>query len=85
MIVKSPTVKKTPHLLKLASATFGMLLALVRLPQVAVLWYAILAAGYTVIPALFTSDSPVIDQAHVLWPWLVLMMPLNGCLLLVSI
>ena len=41
---------------------------------------AILAAGYTVIPALFTSDSPVIDQAHVLWPWLVLMMPLNGWL-----
>ena len=38
------------------------------------------AAGYTVIPALFTSDSPVIDQAHVLWPWLVLMMPLNGWL-----
>jgi Na+-driven multidrug efflux pump len=41
---------------------------------------AVLAAGYEVIPALFTADSPVVDQAHVLWPWLVLMMPLNGWL-----
>ena len=41
---------------------------------------AILAAGYSVIPALFTSSEPVIHQAHVLWPWLVLMMPLNGWL-----
>ena len=41
---------------------------------------AILAAGYEVIPALFTSDAPVVDQAHVLWPWLVLMMPVNGWL-----
>ncbi len=39
---------------------------------------AVLGAGYSVIPALFTSDAAVIDQAHVLWPWLVLMMPLNG-------
>jgi putative MATE family efflux protein len=41
---------------------------------------AVLAAGYEVIPALFSSDSPVVDQTHVLWPWLVLMMPLNGWL-----
>jgi putative MATE family efflux protein len=41
---------------------------------------AILGAGYSVIPALFTSSEPVIHQAHVLWPWLVLMMPLNGWL-----
>src|SRR5207248_1950593 len=26
----------------------------------------------------FTSDPAVIDKAHVLWPFLVLMMPLNG-------
>jgi len=38
----------------------------------------VLAAGYEVLPRVFTSDADVIDQAHVLWPWLVLMMPLNG-------
>jgi putative MATE family efflux protein len=41
---------------------------------------AVLGAGYAVIPALFTSSDAVIDQTHVLWPWLVLMMPLNGWL-----
>ncbi|HET7172277.1 MAG TPA: MATE family efflux transporter [Gaiellales bacterium] len=41
---------------------------------------AILAAGYAVIPALFTSSGPVAHQAHVLWPWLVVMMPVNGWL-----
>jgi MATE family, multidrug efflux pump len=39
---------------------------------------AVLAAGYAVIPRAFTSDPAVIDKAHVLWPFLVLMMPLNG-------
>ena len=29
-------------------------------------------------PAAFTSDEAVIAKAHVLWPWLVAMMPLNG-------
>jgi putative MATE family efflux protein len=38
----------------------------------------VLAAGYTFIPRIFTSDAAVIGQAHVLWPWLVAMMPLNG-------
>jgi putative MATE family efflux protein len=38
----------------------------------------VLGAGYAVIPRAFTSDPNVIDHAHVLWPWLVAMMPLNG-------
>src|SRR5204863_2729340 len=38
----------------------------------------VLAAGYAVVPRAFTSDPAVIDKAHVLWPFLVLMMPLNG-------
>ena len=38
----------------------------------------VLAAGYLVVPRAFTSDPGVIGKAHVLWPWLVLMMPLNG-------
>jgi MATE family, multidrug efflux pump len=38
----------------------------------------VLAAGYLVVPQAFTSDQRVIDKAHVLWPWLVAMMPLNG-------
>ena len=41
---------------------------------------AVLAAGHTLIPAIFTDDQAVRDQAAVLWPWLVLMMPLNGVL-----
>jgi putative MATE family efflux protein len=41
---------------------------------------AILGAGYAVIPRLFTSSAPVVHQAHVLWPWLVAMMPVNGWL-----
>jgi putative MATE family efflux protein len=41
---------------------------------------AILGAGYAVIPALFTSSDPVVHQTHVLWPWLVAMMPINGWL-----
>jgi putative MATE family efflux protein len=38
----------------------------------------VLGAGYAVIPQVFTSDPAVVAQAHVLWPWLVAMMPLNG-------
>jgi putative MATE family efflux protein len=38
----------------------------------------VLAAGYAVVPRAFTSDPGVIDKAHVLWPFLVLMMPVNG-------
>ena len=39
---------------------------------------AVLAAGYELIPRAFTSDEAVIEKTHVLWPWLVAMMPLNG-------
>src|SRR5581483_1639324 len=38
----------------------------------------VLAAGSLVVPRAFTSDAGVISKAHVLWPWLVLMMPVNG-------
>ncbi|MDX6533942.1 MAG: hypothetical protein QOF68_1686 [Gaiellales bacterium] len=40
----------------------------------------VLAAGHDVIPALFTGDEEVRRQASELWPWLVLMMPINGVL-----
>jgi Na+-driven multidrug efflux pump len=38
----------------------------------------VLAAGYVGVPRAFTSDPGVVGKAHVLWPWLVLMMPVNG-------
>src|SRR5690242_5866325 len=38
----------------------------------------LLAAGYDLIPRIFTSDPRVIHEAHVLWPWLVVMMPAAG-------
>jgi MATE family, multidrug efflux pump len=38
----------------------------------------ILGAGYAVVPRAFSSDPSVIAKAHVLWPFLVAMMPLNG-------
>lgn len=37
-----------------------------------------LGLGFDLIPAIFTSSSAVRHQAHVLWPWLTLMMPLAG-------
>jgi Na+-driven multidrug efflux pump len=40
----------------------------------------VLAAGYELVPRIFTGDGRVVDQAHVLWPFLVLMMPVNGVL-----
>jgi len=40
----------------------------------------VLGAGYTVIPAAFTGDEAVRDQAAQLWPMLVLTMPVNGVL-----
>jgi putative MATE family efflux protein len=43
-----------------------------------VVFGALMAAGWYVIPALFTSDAGVRQQTHVLWPWLVLMMPAAG-------
>jgi putative MATE family efflux protein len=36
------------------------------------------AAGWFVIPELFSSSSDVIGQAHVLWPWFVGMLPAAG-------
>lgn len=41
---------------------------------------ALAAAGWYVIPLAFSSDSGVQHQAHVLWPWLVGMMPIGGIL-----
>ncbi|SHG76113.1 putative efflux protein, MATE family [Jatrophihabitans endophyticus] len=38
----------------------------------------VFGAGTLVIPGLFTSSDAVVDQAHVLWPWLVAMLPLAG-------
>ncbi len=40
----------------------------------------LLGVGYAVVPELFSRDGRVVDQAHVLWPWLVAMMPPNGLL-----
>ena len=39
---------------------------------------AVFAATTTVLPRLFTSSAAVIGQAHVLWPWLVAMLPAAG-------
>jgi putative MATE family efflux protein len=36
------------------------------------------AAGWAVIPRLFTSSPDVVSQAHVLWPWFVGMLPAAG-------
>ena len=39
---------------------------------------AIMAAGWAVIPKVFTSSVAVQHQAHVLWPWLIGMLPAAG-------
>ncbi|HVX45849.1 MAG TPA: MATE family efflux transporter [Mycobacteriales bacterium] len=39
---------------------------------------AVLMAGWSVLPGLFTSDGPVVHQAHIAWPWLAGMQPLAG-------
>lgn len=39
---------------------------------------AALAAGWAVVPRLFTSSDAVVTQAHVLWPWFVGMLPVAG-------
>jgi putative MATE family efflux protein len=39
---------------------------------------ALYAAGWWAIPRLFTSSPSVWHQAHVLWPWFVLMLPAAG-------
>lgn len=41
---------------------------------------AVAAAGWYLIPLVFSSDPGVQLQAHVLWPWLVGMMPIGGIL-----
>jgi putative MATE family efflux protein len=41
---------------------------------------ALLAAGWTVIPAIFTSSPDVLHQLHLLWPWFVTMIPIAGVL-----
>jgi MATE family, multidrug efflux pump len=38
----------------------------------------VIGALAAVLPQLFTSDAAVIDQAHVVWPWFVGMLPLGG-------
>jgi putative MATE family efflux protein len=43
-----------------------------------VVFGAVMAGGWYLVPALFTSDAGVREQAHVLWPWLVVMMPVAG-------
>jgi len=39
---------------------------------------ALYAAGWWLIPRLFTSSPAVWHQAHVLWPWFVAMLPAAG-------
>ena len=41
---------------------------------------AIAAAGWWVLPMVFSSDADVQHQAHLIWPWLVGMMPVGGIL-----
>lgn len=43
-----------------------------------VVFSGLMAAGWIVVPALFSSDGAVQAQAHVLWPWLIGMMPVAG-------
>ena len=38
----------------------------------------VLAAGWFVIPEIFTSSPSVQHQAHVLWPWFIGMLPAAG-------
>ncbi|SDO61953.1 putative efflux protein, MATE family [Nakamurella panacisegetis] len=45
-----------------------------------VVFGAVAAAGWYLIPLAFSSDAAVQHQAHVLWPWLVGMMPVGGVL-----
>ena len=40
----------------------------------------LLPPGGTSIPALFTDELPVVDQAHVAWPWFIATLPLSGLL-----
>lgn len=39
---------------------------------------ALTAAGAVGVPAVFSDDPSVRHQAHLLWPWLVVLMPVGG-------
>jgi putative MATE family efflux protein len=39
---------------------------------------ALYAAGWWIVPRLFTSSPAVWHQVHLLWPWFVLMLPAAG-------
>jgi putative MATE family efflux protein len=36
------------------------------------------AVGWSLVPRLFTSSTSVLHQAHLLWPWFVVMLPAAG-------
>lgn len=38
----------------------------------------VIGALAAVLPRLFTSDAAIIEQAHIVWPWFVAMLPLGG-------
>ena len=38
----------------------------------------VIGALATILPKIFTTDAAVIDQAHIVWPWFVGMLPLGG-------
>jgi putative MATE family efflux protein len=39
---------------------------------------AVFAAGWALIPRVFTSSPEVLTQTHILWPWFVAMLPAAG-------
>lgn len=43
-----------------------------------VVFAALFAAGWVLIPRIFTSSGAVLTQAHILWPWFVGMLPAAG-------
>jgi putative MATE family efflux protein len=45
-----------------------------------VVFAALFAAGWSVIPAIFSSSPDVQHQMHLLWPWFVGMLPIAGVL-----
>ncbi|WIM95394.1 MATE family efflux transporter [Actinoplanes oblitus] len=44
----------------------------------AVAFAALVGAGATVIPALFTDDPSVLGQTAIVWPWFVALLPFAG-------
>jgi Na+-driven multidrug efflux pump len=43
-----------------------------------VVFGVLVAAGSGVLPGLFTPDAEVRDQASVIWPWFIALMPFAG-------